>query len=92
MAALQELADDADATPSARIINELRQSGRGFFHFALEMSERHREYFASITPINEKAQAEFREEAAASLERQAEIEAADSISLDEYLEQYFSDV
>ena len=34
---------------------------------------------------------QFREEAAASLERQAEIEAADSISLDEYLEQYFSD-
>ena len=30
-------------------------------------------------------------EAAASLERQAEIEAADSISLDEYLAQYFSD-
>lgn len=91
VAALQELADDADATPSARIINELRHSGRGYFQFALEMSERHREYFSSITPINEKAQAEFREEAAASLERQAEIEAADSISLDEYLEQYFSD-
>lgn len=91
VAALQVLTDDPNATPSARIIEELRSSGRGFFHFALEMSERHREYFASITPINDSAQAEFREEAAASLQRQAEIEAADSISLDEYLEQYFSE-
>lgn len=91
VAALTVLTDDADATPSARIVEELRDSGIGFFRFALEMSERHRDYFASIAPINENAQAEFRDEAAASLVRQAEIEAADSISLDEYLRQYFSD-
>ncbi|MEL7185628.1 MAG: glutamate--cysteine ligase [Pseudomonadota bacterium] len=90
VAALTELADDADATPSARIIEELRGSGTGFFQFALAVSQRHRDYFASIAPINESAQAEFREEASASLRRQADIEAADSVSLDEYLEQYFS--
>ena len=90
VAALKEYVDNPEATPSARIVDELRQSGQGFFAMAFEASKRHRDYFASITSLNSKAQAEFRQEASASLERQAAIEAADRISLDEYLERYFA--
>ena len=51
---------------------------------------RHRDYFRSITPLPEERLMHLQEEARRSLESQAEIEAADSVSFDEYLEQYFA--
>lgn len=87
---MRTLVDDPDATPSARIIAELLQGKVGFSRFALAMSESHRDYFASISPLNNIASEEFKKEVQASLERQKQIEAADVISLDEYLDDYFA--
>ncbi len=89
--AMQSLVEDPESTPSAKIVSELRESGRGFFDFARDMSGRHRDYFAAIASIDSATQDAFRREAKASLERQADIEAGDSISLDEYLARYFGD-
>ena len=88
---MRKLVDEPDATPSARIIAELEQANIGFSRFALAMSASHRDYFASITPLNEAAAEEFRHEVQVSLERQKRIEATDVIGLDEYLERYFAD-
>lgn len=88
---MRSLVDDPSETPSARIITELKKDNSGFFRFAMQMSESHRDYFASIASLNEAANAEFAKEATASLQRQIEIEAGDSISLDEYLDSYFSE-
>ena len=87
---MQTLADDPDATPSARIIRELEDAGTGFFGFAFDLAKRHKHYFASITQPDEATRMRFVEEAAASLQRQKDIEAADSVGLDEYLQDYFS--
>jgi glutamate--cysteine ligase len=84
------LVDEPESTPSARIIAELKEANTGFFRFALEMARSHRDYFASITPPNAASSERFHREARESLQRQKEIEAADSIGLDEYLKQYFS--
>ena len=86
---LQKLIDDPDATPSARIIEELTRSNSGFFTFALEMARSHKDYFAAIANPNDAVIAEYQEEALSSLQRQADIEAQDSISLDDYLANYF---
>lgn len=86
----QGIVDDPDKTLSARIVTELQQTGSSFFEYALGMANCHHEYFASIAPlraVNEKA---LDDEVAASLVRQAEIEAADEISLDAYLQRYFT--
>ena len=91
VSAMQVLVEDPNATPSARMVRELEDSGAGFFQFAHDMSGRHRDYFASIASIDDATQAAFRQEAIDSLQRQAEIEAGDSISLDEYLKRYFGD-
>mgnify|MGYP001825016974 FL=1 len=91
-AAVQQLhtcVADPDATPSGRIINELETTGSSFFDFALQTAERHRDYFASITPLSGARETVLADEAAASVLRQKDIEAADEISLDEYLQSYF---
>lgn len=85
---MRTLIDQPELTPSARIIAELENANVGFFRFAHAMAANHRDYFASITQPDDAASEVFRKEAAESLKRQAEIEAGDSISLDEFLSQY----
>ncbi len=87
---MQTLVDNPEATPSARILGELQQAGTGFFRYALSMAKNHRDYFASIAEPNRAAIAELNEEARASVQRQADIESGDAVSLDEYLAQYFN--
>ncbi len=86
---MQTLVDDPNETPSARIIAELRAADTGFFRFALQMAESHRDYFASIAQPNEASMDMLRKEAEGSLQRQSDIEGSDTISLDEYLSDYF---
>jgi glutamate--cysteine ligase len=82
--------EDPGTTLSARIVNELEKTGSSFFEFALDRARCHRDYFASIAPLSDARETVLADEAAASLVRQAEIEAADSISLDDYLQRYFA--
>ena len=86
---MQSLNSNPDETPSARVIHELNEQNCSFFDLALALSERHRDYFAAITPLSQQRQAQFEGEARQSVERQREIEASDTISLDEYLARYF---
>ncbi|MDJ0904675.1 MAG: glutamate--cysteine ligase [Woeseiaceae bacterium] len=85
-----ELIDDPAQTPSGRLLREVQQSHSSFFEYAIAMARSHRDYFASITPMSEQRHDEFQQEARSSVERQREIEAADSISFEEYLAQYYS--
>ncbi len=54
------------------------------------MARGHREYFQSIAPVSSERRAEFTEEAARSLQQQKEIEAADDITFEQYLANYYS--
>ena len=87
---MRELVADPDATPSARMLDELRTANCSFFDFALSVAEGHREYFNSITPLKAETRDRFEREAKESLARQSAIEDADEISFDEYLENYYS--
>jgi glutamate--cysteine ligase len=86
----QQVIDDPDATLSARIVAELKDTGSSFFEFALSMARCHRDYFASIAPLREVQEKLLTDEAATSVLRQREIEAADAMTLDEYLQRYFA--
>src|SRR3954465_2035803 len=81
--------NDAALTPSARTLEELRSTGESFAQMALRMSTLHKNYFLDLYPPNEQRLAEFAGQAVESLEKQAAIERADSISFDEYLANYF---
>ncbi len=85
------LVDDPDATPSARVLQDMRDTGVGFYHFAMERAEGHKEYFAALAALDDERLRVYTDEAEASLARQAAIEQADEISFDAYLERYYSD-
>jgi glutamate--cysteine ligase len=80
---------DSELTPSARSLQELRTTGESFAQFALRMSRVHKAYFLDLYPPNEQRLAEFAAEAAQSLQKQAEIEAADRVTFDQFLASYF---
>ncbi|MEM7430844.1 MAG: glutamate--cysteine ligase [Pseudomonadota bacterium] len=87
---MQSCVDDAAQTPSAKILDLLTTTNKSFFEVAYDNAERHRDYFASIATMPTEREQRLIDEAESSLARQREIEAADEISLDEYLARYFS--
>ena len=67
---MQELVTDVEATPSARVLADLRETQSSFFEYSFALAESHRDYFAAITALEEtpvagavEGQAAFREDA-----------------------------
>ena len=90
IAAQADLLQNPDATPSARILQDLREQGGSFFAYALNVARNHKTYFEGLPPISPERYKVLDDEVSESLQRQAEIEAGDELSLDEYLAQYFA--
>ncbi len=87
-----QLVFDSELTPSARLLTELKDGPASFFEFAMACTAGHKQYFADLAILSAERQQEFANEAAESLRRQADIEAADTISLEKYLERWFGTV
>lgn len=85
------LIDDAEQTPSARVIEEMRRDGTGFFHFAMKCALGHKDYFSDLIEPNAERLQMYENEALESLERQRKIEESDEVGFDEYLQKYFSE-
>ncbi|HVC36946.1 MAG TPA: glutamate--cysteine ligase, partial [Gammaproteobacteria bacterium] len=84
----QDLADTG-RLPSARVLADMHAHGESFFRFAKRLSETHRDYFLRRRlPL--ATQQHFQQLAQESLEKQKQMEAADTLSFDEYLQQYFA--
>jgi glutamate--cysteine ligase len=80
---------DPALTPSARLIAELRETGQPMSDYGMELSRDYAEYFKSLaTELNAHGEI-LREEVAQSIERQAAIEAHDSMNFEAYLAKYF---
>jgi glutamate--cysteine ligase len=87
--AQQQKISDPELTPSARMLNEMRDRGEGFYDFAERLSRTHQHFFKNL-PMSESRERYFSELAVKSLEDQRAWEAADEISFAQYLERYFS--
>ncbi len=87
---MRQLIEEPAATPSARVLSDLQETHSSFFEYSLALAEKYSDYFASIAPLDEARKAVLEKEAFDSLRRQREIEETDNISLDDYLQQYFS--
>jgi glutamate--cysteine ligase len=88
LAAQRAKAEDPELTPSARMLREMSETEEGFHEFAWRMSQKHQRYFEKIR-LDPARERELEIEAAESLERQREMEAADDVSFDDYLARYF---
>ena len=80
---------DADSTPSARMLREMREQGEGFAQFARRVTEQHRDYFRSLE-LDPERDAWLRGLAATSVARQHCIEAADALDFETFLQTYFA--
>ena len=81
---------DPDSTPSARLLQELRDAKASFFEFALDLARRDKRYFSSIAPMPPERARQLEQEAVESAQRQRDIEAADDMSFEDYLARYFA--
>lgn len=81
--------NDPALTPSARMLAEMRSRGEGFFDFAWRMSHQHREYFRQ-RQLSPEREALLLDEAEDSRLQQAAIEAADEVSFEQFLADYFA--
>jgi glutamate--cysteine ligase len=85
----REAAVNPELTPSARMLAEMRENEESFFGFARRQSQIHQQYFVEQS-LSAEREAMFQGEATSSLQRQQQIEAADDVDFDHYLQAYFA--
>jgi glutamate--cysteine ligase len=78
---------DASLTPSARVLQTLRDEKQSFLQFALAQSQHHADYFLS-RPLDAASTARFEELARASLDEQAKLEREEVGSFDAFVAAY----
>ncbi|MCW8944431.1 MAG: glutamate--cysteine ligase [Sedimenticola sp.] len=81
--------DDPELTPSARMLQEMREQGEGFFHFAKRKSLQHRDFFSGLVPATERYRL-LLAEAETSIEQQRQLEQPDQQTFAQFLAEYFS--
>ncbi len=79
---------DVEATPSARLLAEMRSTGESFGDLSLRMSMTYKQYFGELEITNESRFAKFQVAAEQSVEDQRVLESAAGPSFDEYLAAY----
>lgn len=84
----QALVDNPALTPSAHILACMGQNNQEFGCFASNTSALHKHYFLN-QPLDSQSEQQFHNMANASLQKQANIEAADTLSFDDFLTRYF---
>jgi glutamate--cysteine ligase len=80
---------DPDATPSARMLAEMRERGEGFAQLGHRLTEQHRDHFRGLA-LDPGREAWLTALTGQSIERQRAIEAADSLEFEEFLRRYFA--
>jgi len=83
-----QMVHETDRTPSARMLEEMRDTREGFFEFSNRLSHKHARYFQKLTPQPQR-ETEFVALAEKSKQEQQAIEAADQIPFADYLKNYF---
>ena len=78
---------DAAYTPAATMLREMAENGETYYRMAMRKACEQREHFCA-RPLSPETLAKYVQLAEQSIARQAEIEAADSLSFDEFLAQY----
>lgn len=84
-----EKIQEPDLTPSALMLAEMREQGEGFYHFAKRMSQQHYNFFKRVE-LSEERKLFFDKVAQDSIEKQKQMELNDTLSFDEYLQNYFN--
>ena len=71
-----------------RLLNEMQQNNETYYRMAMRKAVEHREYFRS-QQLSPEVIEKYRQMAAQSLSEQKQIEAADTLSFDDFLAAYY---
>ena len=77
---------DSDLTPSAQVLNTLKEQNLEFSEFTLQQALKHRATLSQ--PLDAQVQQQWADEAKRSLQAQAELERSDTLNFDDYLAQF----
>lgn len=80
---------DPEQTLSAMVLDEMRSNQESFAEFALRLSQQHANHWRQCV-LDGETEREFIRESEQSREKQAQIEAQDTLSLDEFLQRYWT--
>lgn len=83
---------DPQLTPSAGVLEAMRARNESYVAFAQHQSTAHQRFFRTEYALAPERLAELERQAEESLRKQAEMEASDTVSFDEYLRRYFEGV
>jgi len=84
-----EMAKDPSKTLSGLYYDAIKHSGKGYFGYTMELSTKAQQQFLSQT-VEPQIQELFAKEAEKSIIDQQLIEKSETLSFEEYLEQYFA--
>jgi glutamate--cysteine ligase len=79
-----EKIENADLTPSGKILSDMEEQSIPFYQFSMNQSLAHKEYFLN-QPLSEAELAHFNALAAESIEAQVAVDSQDKSSFDSYL-------
>lgn len=85
-----EVVQDASLAPSARILEDMRSNKEGFFEMACRISEKHRKHLSN-SELSQNDVNYFIKIVQQSIEKQQLLEASDTESFDQFLQDYFSE-
>ena len=85
----QQVLQNPDLTPSARMLAEMSSNQQPFACLALQVSNRHAQYFKTHK-LDDARNREFIELAEQSLRKQTDIENKDQLPFDDFLANYFA--
>jgi len=88
VSAMEQRLQHPELTPAAQLLEEVRSSDSTYFQTALRHAEKHREFFLD-SKLDPAVEEQFVSLAAHSLEDQKAIEAADTLSFDDFLSAYY---
>jgi len=80
---------DPQNTPSAKMLDEMRDKGEGFYQYAIRMSKQHHEAFIKEKLSTEQSQF-YDNLTTSSLVQQKQIEESDVLPFATFLERYFA--
>jgi len=80
--------NNPEQTPSAKIIKTLKDKDCGFYHFAMEQAIEAEQHFRE-RPLAKDDFAFFQQQSQQSLKEQTNIENSDTLSFEQYLNEYF---
>ncbi len=81
--------EDSRLTPSARVLQDMRDNQECFFEFANRISKQHEKQLRN-NRLSEKDMIFFKNHVRQSVEKQGQIEASDTQTFDQFLHNYFS--